>query len=211
MQQDIQSVNPSPSPGPNRAGYLTFTVDHRDHEVRWLSSANSTFATQELLGRVAADALQPPVRALLLDLDGVGFCDAAGVTALIRLHRAATQAEIRLVLTGLRPQVRRVLDLTGTSALIPIAYARPIGRTTVDSPNTESADRAAPPGDVKLPVAARTCRIACCRPATGQRDLRPRRGGAGELHIGRSDVSDGACPASPLLTPAQARPLRRLP
>jgi anti-anti-sigma regulatory factor len=84
---------------------------------------------------------------LLLDLDGVGFCDAAGVTALIKLHQAATQAEIRLVLTGLRPQVRRVLDLTGTSGLIPIAYARPIGRTAVGSP----ADRAASPGDIKLP------------------------------------------------------------
>jgi anti-anti-sigma factor len=151
MQQDIQSVIPSPSRDSNRAGYLTFTVDHRDHEVRLAVVGELDLATQELLGRVAADALQPHVRALLLDLDGVGFCDAAGVTALIRLHRAATQAEIRLVLTGLRPQVRRVLDLTGTSGLIPIAYARPVGRNTVDSPNTESAGRAGSPGDLRLP------------------------------------------------------------
>jgi anti-anti-sigma regulatory factor len=88
---------------------------------------------------------------VLLDLDGVRFCDAAGVTALIKLQRAAVDAEVRLVLTGIRPQVRRVLDLTGTSGLIPIAYSRAIGLTTVGSPNAEAADPAASPGEVKLP------------------------------------------------------------
>jgi hypothetical protein len=34
MQQDIESFNASPSSGSNRSGDLTFTVDHRDHEVR---------------------------------------------------------------------------------------------------------------------------------------------------------------------------------
>jgi anti-anti-sigma factor len=151
MQQDIESFNPSPGSGSNRSGDLTFTVDHRFHEVRLAVAGELDLATQDLMARAAADALQPPVRALLLDLDGVGFCDAAGVTALIRLHRAATQAEIRLVLTGLRPQVRRILDLTGTSGLIPIAYTRSIGRTTVGSPNIESADPAASRGDLSLP------------------------------------------------------------
>jgi anti-sigma B factor antagonist len=150
MQQNIERFNPSPSSRSNRSGDLTFTVDHRDHEVRLAVVGELDLASQELLSRAAADVLQPHVRAMLLDLEGVGFCDAAGVTALIKLHRAATDAEIRLVLTGIRPQVRHVLDLTGTSGIIPIAYTRSIGRTTVDSPNAEAAEPAASPGDPEI-------------------------------------------------------------
>ncbi len=155
MQQDIESFNPSPSSRLNQSSDLTFTVDHRDHEVRLAAIGELDLATHELLSRAAADVLQPHVRALLLDLDGVGFCDAAGVTALIKLYRAATDAEIRLVLTGIRPQVRHILDLTGTSGLIPIAYTRSIGRTTADSPHAEASDSAASPGDTEInPVLA---------------------------------------------------------
>jgi anti-sigma B factor antagonist len=150
MQQDIESFNPSPSSRLNQSSDLNFTVDHRDHEVRLAAIGELDLATHELLSRAAADVLQPHVRALLLDLDGVGFCDAAGVTALIKLYRAATDAEISLVLTGIRPQVRHILDLTGTSGLIPIAYTRSIGRTTADSPNVVAADPAASRGDTEI-------------------------------------------------------------
>jgi anti-anti-sigma regulatory factor len=44
-----------------------------------------------------------------------------------------------LVLTGISPTVRRVLDLTGTTDLIPIAYTRTVARTTADSLNTDAA------------------------------------------------------------------------
>ena len=96
-------------------------------------------ATQDSMSQEAAAILQPPVRAVLLDLDGVNFFGAAGVTMLVNINRAAADAGIRLVLTGISPTVQRVLDLTGTTDLIPIAYTRPVARTTADSLNTDAA------------------------------------------------------------------------
>src|SRR6478736_1636288 len=102
MQQDTDTADPTSSRSLNRSGGLTFSIDRREHEARL---------------------------AVLLDLGGVSFFGAAGVTTLINLNRDAANAGIRLVLTGVGPTVRLVLDLTGTTDLIPIAYTRTVGRT----------------------------------------------------------------------------------
>ena len=125
----------------SRAG-LTFSLDRRDHEVRLAVAGELDMATQGELCAAAADVLQPPVRALLLDFSGVTFCGAAGVTSLLAIRRAAADAEIRLVLTGTQPSVRRVLDLLGTSALIPIAHTRVMGPFGVDSDADRPRQRA---------------------------------------------------------------------
>jgi anti-anti-sigma factor len=147
MQQDTESLPPSPSSRLDRSGHLTFVVDRRDHEARLAVAGEFDLATLDSLCLAAADVLHPPIRALLLDLDGVSFCGAAGVTALIKIHRAATHAGIRLVLTGIQPQVRRVLDLAGTSCVIPIARTRAVGPFTVNPPNTDQGNPAASLGN----------------------------------------------------------------
>jgi anti-anti-sigma factor len=111
---------------------LTFDLDLRAHEARLAVTGELDLATQASLCATAAEVLQPPVRALLLDLGGVSFCGAAGVTSLLTIRRAAADADILLVLTGLQPSVRHVLDLLGTSTLIPIAPTRPVGTLRED-------------------------------------------------------------------------------
>jgi anti-anti-sigma factor len=145
--QDIDQLPPSPSSRLNRSGHLTFAVNRRDHEARLAVAGELDLATVDSLCLAAADVLHPPIRAVLLDLDGVSFCGAAGVTALIQIHRAAANARIRLVLTGIQPQVRRVLDLAGTSGVIPIARTRAKTPFTFDSPNTHQASPAASLGN----------------------------------------------------------------
>lgn len=60
------------------------------------------------------------VEKLLLDLRGVAFLDAAGVGALVRAHKLLIARGERLRLTGLRPNIARVLHVTGVNRLFDI-------------------------------------------------------------------------------------------
>jgi anti-anti-sigma factor len=75
------------------------------------------------LTQVAIGALRLPVDVFVLDFDGVSFCGAAGVGALIKIHRVARQSGISLVLTRVQPRVRHVLDIVDVSVVIPIERA----------------------------------------------------------------------------------------
>jgi anti-sigma B factor antagonist len=60
----------------------------------------------------AADALRSGAKQLLIELDGVGFVDSAGLAALVNVLRRATAARAGLVLCGTQPQVLGVLART---------------------------------------------------------------------------------------------------
>ena len=60
----------------------------------------------------AADALRAGARRLLVELDGVGFVDSAGLAALLNVLRRATAQRADMVLVGATPQVRHVLAQT---------------------------------------------------------------------------------------------------
>jgi anti-anti-sigma factor len=57
--------------------------------------------------------LRMPVPLLILDLAEVWFCDAAGLAVLIGTQRRATSLGTTLRLAAARPQVARVLHVTG--------------------------------------------------------------------------------------------------
>ncbi|MGW4895689.1 STAS domain-containing protein [Kitasatospora sp. NPDC004240] len=57
---------------------------------------------------------------LLVDLAGVGFCDSAGLNALLVTRADAETAGIRLILTAPPPQIRRLLEITGTNELFTV-------------------------------------------------------------------------------------------
>ena len=139
MQQDTETLSPTTSHSSTRPGDLTLIIDRRAHDARLAVVGQLDHANKDSMSRAAAALLRPPVRALLLDFDGVSFFGAAGVTALINIHKAAAEAEIRVILTGVRPQVRRVLDLTRTTHLIPIAHTRATEPATAGGHNTEAA------------------------------------------------------------------------
>ncbi|MGW4897589.1 STAS domain-containing protein [Kitasatospora sp. NPDC004240] len=57
---------------------------------------------------------------LLVDLAGVGFCDSAGLNALLVTRADAETAGIRLILTAPPPQVRRLLEITGADEVFTV-------------------------------------------------------------------------------------------
>src|SRR5581483_3263034 len=53
-----------------------------------------------------------------VDLEGVTFMDSSGITALVRLQRQVMDEGHTLRVTGERPNVRRVLEISGLYDLL---------------------------------------------------------------------------------------------
>lgn len=95
-----------------------FVVETRADGVL-VVSGELDIATVDELSAAARTALETTASTLVLDFGGVTFVDSTGLGALVRLRKEAEQRGLRLRLEGVRPEVRRVLDLTGLSEIFP--------------------------------------------------------------------------------------------
>lgn len=77
--------------------------------------------TTDLVRDAAARCLEQRPACLALDLGSLTFCDCAGVRTLQWTLRQATAAHAAFRLTTPRPQIRRVLTLTGADDLLAAA------------------------------------------------------------------------------------------
>jgi anti-anti-sigma factor len=59
-----------------------------------------------------------PPAVLDVDLSGVTFLDCAGIGALVAIHNAAVAGGCQMRVTGARPIVRRILDVTGLLSIL---------------------------------------------------------------------------------------------
>ncbi|MFJ6048963.1 STAS domain-containing protein [Streptomyces sp. NPDC092307] len=66
------------------------------------------------------EALDASTTGLDLDLSALTFCDSAGLHLLLNLHHTATTTGKTLVLHTPRPQLTRLLDVTGTTVVFTI-------------------------------------------------------------------------------------------
>jgi anti-sigma B factor antagonist len=81
-----------------------------------LASADAVVAAVEDLLGEAGTGME-----VVVDLAGVGFCDSAGINALVRVRKLATGRDASLRLANPQPAVRRTLDITGMSAHLGLA------------------------------------------------------------------------------------------
>jgi anti-anti-sigma factor len=123
VQQTFQTPHLTPGSALSCPGGLSFIIDHRGRQARLAVAGELDVATVDQLTQVATGALRLPVDVFVLDFGAVSFCGAAGVGALIKIHRIARQAAISLVLIRVQPRVRHVLDIVGVSVVIPIGRA----------------------------------------------------------------------------------------
>lgn len=84
-----------------------------------LVSGELDIATVDQLVGEARAALESATSVLRIDLAGVTFVDSTGLGALVRVRNEAEQQGRHVDLVGVRPEVRRVLDLTGLSEIFP--------------------------------------------------------------------------------------------
>jgi anti-sigma B factor antagonist len=118
MRQILTTLHLTPRPNVELSDATPADVHHRGHAFRLSVAGELDIATVDALTNVAVNALLLPVRVLVLDFDGVTFCGAAGITALVKIHGVAAEAGTPFVLTGVRPPVGRVLDLVGLSTMV---------------------------------------------------------------------------------------------
>ncbi|HET8949359.1 MAG TPA: STAS domain-containing protein [Solirubrobacteraceae bacterium] len=71
-------------------------------------------------------------RALVLDLAGATFLDSSMLKELLRANAELDRYDTRLVLAGIAPAVRRVLELTRTTGLFTIADDRTAALALLD-------------------------------------------------------------------------------
>lgn len=57
---------------------------------------------------------------LVLNLKGVDFIDSTGLGAILGRYRNLADQEGKLILAGLKPQVKRILELSGVLELVPV-------------------------------------------------------------------------------------------
>ncbi|MEU1012171.1 STAS domain-containing protein [Streptomyces sp. NPDC005890] len=65
----------------------------------------------QLLGHLTTTEIQN-VPLLILDLTRVDFCDSSALGAFVDIHRRRADAGHRFALTGIQPEVRRILEPT---------------------------------------------------------------------------------------------------
>ncbi|MCA2228824.1 STAS domain-containing protein [Nonomuraea aurantiaca] len=82
-------------------------------------------ATREAVRERLLRALQHSTSMLILDLSGVSFCDAAGLSVLVGVQRQARSLDIALGLAAPRPHVAKVLRLTGLDCSFPMYGTTP--------------------------------------------------------------------------------------
>lgn len=63
----------------------------------------------------------PRLRHLVVDMGGVGFIDSSGLGALLGRWRTVHGRGGRLVAVGVRPRVRRLLEMSGLLQLMEVA------------------------------------------------------------------------------------------
>ncbi|MEV0148254.1 MULTISPECIES: STAS domain-containing protein [unclassified Nonomuraea] len=89
---------------PGRAGPVT-TVVHLTGEI--------DIFTGEALRRRLLRALPYEGGRLVVDVSSVSFCDASGLAVLVDMQRRARQRGVTLALRAPRPQLSRLLRITG--------------------------------------------------------------------------------------------------
>ena len=139
MQVTSQAPHPTPPrPASNRSRGLTFTVDHRYHYQTCLAvTGDIDIATADSLTDAATSALYTSTRLLILDLAGVSFCGAAGITALIKIHRSASAAGASLALANVGTQLQGVFDAVNMNGILAALHTpeRGAGPGSTQAPN----------------------------------------------------------------------------
>jgi anti-sigma B factor antagonist len=77
-------------------------------------------ATADALVEQGLAAIARHPRLLLLDLAGVSFCDARGLSAFVRIANQADAAERHYGLIAPQPQIAKILRISGLNRRLPV-------------------------------------------------------------------------------------------
>jgi anti-anti-sigma factor len=112
-----RSHEPAGSDGPDSARELDITIRADGDPTVLAVGGEVDIVTVESFSQALSDAQRSP--RVVVDLSEVTFMDSAGINALVgAYHRVPSDCELRVI--GLRPNVRRVFEITGLIELFRI-------------------------------------------------------------------------------------------
>jgi anti-sigma B factor antagonist len=117
--EPADSSTPATSGGLLPAGPTLTLASRRGakHAVVAVEGPLDYHTAPQLLGHLATEEMED-VPLLVLDLRRVDFCDSSALGAFVHIHRHRADAGRRLVLTGIQPEVRRILQLTRLTSIL---------------------------------------------------------------------------------------------
>jgi anti-sigma B factor antagonist len=118
---------------------LSVTPERNPEGISLRLAGEMDIATASRLVQVARTLSDQDVRRVRLDLAELHFIDASGLSALVQTRTNVLDQGGRLILYGVRPFVRRLLAITGLSAVFEV-------EPRLATPNDRSA-----PGRVSNP------------------------------------------------------------
>jgi anti-sigma B factor antagonist len=108
--------------GRGTSSHLAIITEHRGQRSVLRLQGELDAANEDHLRcaiRTVLDQRGPHV--LVLDLSALGFTDCAGLSAIMWAHKHLARRGHELVLTGIQPFVRRLLNLTGLNRYLHVS------------------------------------------------------------------------------------------
>ena len=123
---------------------LTLTIDSTTSSARLHVAGDLDYATSDELVAAASRVLaeHSVLRDLHLDFVDLTFCDSAGLSGLLSIHRSCARAGVKLHLDHRPPHLDRVLEITGLLDFLTTPSA-----ATASSRSSAPADAA---GEIEL-------------------------------------------------------------
>lgn len=113
----------SPAARTGRVRHVELKVSSRsqgDRTIVALAGEIDLYTAPRLQSELAAAIAAGDPARLIVDMSGVEFCDSTGMNVLLAAHRRAREQGGDLELTGPRPAVRKILQVTGLETVFTV-------------------------------------------------------------------------------------------
>ncbi len=118
----------------NPTTHLAIVTEHDGQRSVLRLQGELDASNRDHLHGLISSALENHLPLLVVDLSGLDFTDCAGLSVLVWAHKRLAGCGHRLVITGAKPTVQRLLHLTGLGTYLHLSNP---AATTSDNPEED--------------------------------------------------------------------------
>jgi len=110
----------------NPTTHLVIVTEHHGQRSMLRLRGELDVSNRDLLHSAISRTLEHHPPLLVVDLSGLDFTDCAGLSVLVGAYKRVAGCGHRLVITGAKPAVQRLLHLTGLDTYLHLSTAETI-------------------------------------------------------------------------------------
>ena len=111
----------------NPTTHLAVTTEHHGQRSVLRLQGELDASNRDRLHSAISSALEHHPPLLVMDLSGLDFTDCAGLSVLVGAHKRLAASGHRLLITGAKPAVQRLLYLTGLGTYLHLSNPEATG------------------------------------------------------------------------------------